>query len=179
MVNRPHIVQAYNEHMGGVDFLDRVIAMYRISARTKKWTVRLLFHMIDFALAAAWIEHRRAEAAERTPRREKLDCLGFRVDVAHSLMNAEIQVSNDEDGGEDEGAGKILSEKRKAVTPLPHDNLRKKKAEHMPEIPEGGKPSRCRFPGCQSPKCRVMCTTCKVYLCMNANRNCYKLFHEL
>lgn len=61
MVSLPHILEAYNEHMGGVDFMDTMIAMNRISARTKKWIVRLLFHMIDFVLG-----YLRAEAAERT-----------------------------------------------------------------------------------------------------------------
>ena len=81
MVNRPHVITAYNENMGGVDFLDRVTAMYRITARTKKWTVRLIFHLFDFALAASWIEKRRAEAAERTPKRDKVDFLDFRVEI--------------------------------------------------------------------------------------------------
>ena len=180
MVNRPHLIQAYNENMGGVDFLDRVIAMYRISARTKKWTVRLLFHLFDFALAASWIEHRRAEVSEKISRKDKLDFLDFRVDVAHSLLNSETHAENgnNSDDAEDETIS-IGNRKRKCVTPLPHDSLRKKKADHMPEIPIDGKPSRCRLPGCDSPKCRIMCSTCKVYLCMNANRNCYKLFHNL
>ena len=36
MVNRPHVITAYNKNMGGVDFLDRGTAMYRITTRNKK-----------------------------------------------------------------------------------------------------------------------------------------------
>lgn len=51
-VNRPSIVSEYNDSMGGVDLLDRIILYYRINARTRKWTVRLIFHMVDFAVAS-------------------------------------------------------------------------------------------------------------------------------
>ena len=68
---------------------------------------------------------------------------------------------------------------RKAITPLPHDTRRKKKTNHLPAVQKDGKFSRCRLPGCDSNKCRVMCSTCKVYLCLNNNRNCFKSFHEV
>lgn len=55
----PNVIKTYNSAMGGVDMLDRMISYYRICARTRKWTVRLIFHMIDFAVATSWIERRR------------------------------------------------------------------------------------------------------------------------
>ena len=58
MVKRTAAVKAYSTNMGGVDNLDRVISFYRISARTRKWTIRLIMHLIDFSLAASWIEYR-------------------------------------------------------------------------------------------------------------------------
>src|SRR6218665_1150261 len=38
-VTRPDIVNQYNANMGGMDLMDRIISYYRISARTKKWTI--------------------------------------------------------------------------------------------------------------------------------------------
>ncbi|KAJ8939889.1 hypothetical protein NQ318_023229 [Aromia moschata] len=37
-VRRPDMVTKYNESMGGIDLVDRMIAYYRINARTNKWT---------------------------------------------------------------------------------------------------------------------------------------------
>ena len=41
-VPRPVLIKQYNDKMGGVDLSDRMIAYYRIAARTRKWTIRLL-----------------------------------------------------------------------------------------------------------------------------------------
>ena len=42
-------MSTYNEHMGGVDLLDSLIALYRIKLRSKKYYHRLLFHFVDMA----------------------------------------------------------------------------------------------------------------------------------
>lgn len=130
-------------------------------------------HMIDFAAAASWIERRRNDAAEGTPKRDRFDFLDLKVDLAHHLLSKkEVQDNEDVD------VPGPQAPKRKM--PMPSDALRTSHSSgHLPEWPENGKPSRCRLPGCDSPKCRIRCSTCKVFLCLNANRNCFKLFHEV
>lgn len=92
-VVRPNVIKTYNSAMGGVDMLDRMISYYRISARTRKWAVRLIFHMIDFAAAASCIERRRMDAAEGTLRLDRFDFLDLRIDLAYHLLSKEtVQV---------------------------------------------------------------------------------------
>ena len=44
-------MREYNNKMGGVDLTDRMISYYRMSVRTKKWTLWMLMHFTDVALA--------------------------------------------------------------------------------------------------------------------------------
>ncbi|XP_049832883.1 piggyBac transposable element-derived protein 3-like [Schistocerca gregaria] len=52
-VPRPCVVKAYNNNMGGVDLLDRMVGKYGMRAWTHKRTNRVIDHFIDFAVAAA------------------------------------------------------------------------------------------------------------------------------
>jgi len=48
-VSCPFIIKEYNKHMGGVDLLDSLIGRYKIKMRSKKWYMRLWYHLIDFS----------------------------------------------------------------------------------------------------------------------------------
>ncbi|KAL3219787.1 hypothetical protein MRX96_005557 [Rhipicephalus microplus] len=43
-VKRPAAINAYNHSMGGVDKVDFLIALYRTTIRSRKWTLRMTFH---------------------------------------------------------------------------------------------------------------------------------------
>jgi len=58
-VARPEIVKLYNKNMGGVDLLDQMVANYRIYIRSKKWTLRMIFHAIDLAVVNSWFEYKK------------------------------------------------------------------------------------------------------------------------
>lgn len=177
MVNRPAAVKDYNANMGGVDFLDRVISTYRISARTKKWTIRLIMHLLDFSLAASWIEYRRDQKALHMPKKDILDYLEFRVKVEEHLIHSEETTDTDSDPDfEPEGPP---VKHPKATVPHPPDALRKKKVLHMPEFTNPPTKNRCRLPGCNANKARIRCSTCKVFLCLQDSRNCFKLYHDI
>lgn len=111
--------------------LDRMISFYRISARTKKWPVTDMFHIIDFVVAAGWLERRRKDNVEGTARKDRFDYLDFRSDLAYKLLN--LQNTDDEDTmPEDEEPNNRPGWKKK--TPLPHEALRKKGYLHMTDL---------------------------------------------
>lgn len=43
-VKRPAVVWVYNRSMGGVDKMDFLVALYRTTIRSRKWTLRMIFH---------------------------------------------------------------------------------------------------------------------------------------
>jgi len=49
------IVVDYNRHMGHVDNADRMANSYTASCRTRKWTEKLFFHLLDLAIVNSYI----------------------------------------------------------------------------------------------------------------------------
>ena len=48
------IIQAYNTNMGRVDLVDMLIALYRIKGGTKRWYIKIFWHLINICTVNAW-----------------------------------------------------------------------------------------------------------------------------
>lgn len=170
----PAVVKHYNENMGGVDMNDRYISYYRMISRTKKWTVRTIFHMVDLALANSWIQYRNDRRQLGDHRKDIFQLLDFKLDVAESLMSESDAEARDSNSDLDD----VISErpKKRTITPLPSDHKRQK-GYHFPEFDTKTFSSRCRNEGCSN-RTKVKCSYCGVFLCLTASRNCFKSFHS-
>ncbi|KRZ78268.1 PiggyBac transposable element-derived protein 3 [Trichinella papuae] len=82
-VKQPYLIQAYKGGMGGVDLLDRLLAVYRPTVRGKKWYWPLFANAINVATVAAWRIH--CEVEQRA-----LSHLEFRRQVTMCLLRAEM-----------------------------------------------------------------------------------------
>ena len=86
-VDCPQIVKAYNKSMGGVDLVDMLIALYRISVKTKRLYVKVCWYFVNIAKVNGWILYKRQSAAEySTKRKETL--LDFSCELTESLIKA-------------------------------------------------------------------------------------------
>ncbi|KAJ2937295.1 hypothetical protein O0L34_g19536 [Tuta absoluta] len=180
-IDRPFVIQQYNNMMGGVDMLDRVISFYRISARTKKWTVRLIFHSFDFAAAAAWLVYRHEAQLLELPKKKILDYLDFKVEISNSMLyftSEKEQIHMYEEYDSEQSEETITTSRKRKYIPQPPPQLRTAMAAHLPMIDDENNNHRCRLPGCKSKKARVFCSTCRMHLCLVVGRNCYKQYHE-
>ncbi|KAH8035477.1 hypothetical protein HPB51_005712 [Rhipicephalus microplus] len=72
---RPAVINAYNHSMGGVDKVDFQISLYRTTIRSRKWTLRMTFHIMNLAVVNAWLEYRRDADKQNLPK--QLDLLDF------------------------------------------------------------------------------------------------------
>jgi len=57
-VQRPAVVKEYNSFMGGVDLHDMLVEIYRTDIRSKRFYLRIIFHLIDMAVVNSWILYR-------------------------------------------------------------------------------------------------------------------------
>lgn len=112
---------------------------------------------------------------------EIIDLLAFKLRIAECLIKG--SVSNADESEEMEDQDEYLSPPLKksqgeatqsSNTPREH---RKFKALHLPEAVEASSAPRCRNPGCKH-RSRVACISCKAFLCLSKERNCFKEFHS-
>nr|CAD7401613.1 unnamed protein product [Timema poppensis] len=60
----------------------------RIRIRSRKWTLKMIFHAVDLALTNSWLEYRHIAREHKVPTKEILDLLHFRQRVAEALIKA-------------------------------------------------------------------------------------------
>ncbi|XP_053964729.1 piggyBac transposable element-derived protein 3-like isoform X1 [Anastrepha ludens] len=60
----PKIVLEYNKHMGGVDLMDSFLGRFHIPLRSKKWYLRIFFHLLDLTVINSWIIYKKMQSFE-------------------------------------------------------------------------------------------------------------------
>lgn len=63
----PNIIKEYNKHMGGVDLLDSCMGRNRISTKSRKWTSRVFYHLLDITMVNAWVFYKRVNRIRQDP----------------------------------------------------------------------------------------------------------------
>lgn len=161
--------------MGGVDLLDSLIGRYKIKMRTKKWYMRLWYHLIDVTVVNAWLLYRRVEMSKGNI--PKITLFDFRSEVAFSLTKTNALATPKR------GRPSLMVETQiaaKRIRPhtskLPSIDVRKDSLDHWPDFKETRQ--RCKMPGCGK-LTSCTCTKCDNYFCYGVNRNCFILFFTL
>ncbi|GFX13849.1 piggyBac transposable element-derived protein 4 [Trichonephila clavipes] len=77
---KPKIVADYNKHMGYVDLGDRMSSTYSFARRTRKWTKKLFFSLIDIAVLNAFLMFKSCRTSSKFSLKE------FRMNLITSLI---------------------------------------------------------------------------------------------
>ncbi|XP_060800724.1 piggyBac transposable element-derived protein 3-like [Amyelois transitella] len=129
-VDCPQIVKIYNQHMGGVDLLDSFLGKYKIKIRTRKWYLRLFYHLLDVVVINSWLLYRRVGEQNGTPTPLKLR--DFKFEVAKSLCMSGLSM-NKKRGRPSSASTEIELKRTKRNTAiLPPPDVRSDGFEHYP-----------------------------------------------
>lgn len=174
-IDHPQIVQEYNLNMGGVDLMNQMISYYRITIRSRKWTLRMITHFVDFAIVQSWIEYKIDCDQSGIPKRKVMDLLAFRMQLTNELVYSTAVVKRT--GGrinlDDIRSNRNNFEKsREHRTP---ESIRYDKHDHFPEY--STKRLKCKLESCKM-QSHCFCTKCNVHLCFNKNNNCFAKYHS-
>lgn len=174
-VERPEIVKKYNHAMGGVDLLDQLMSYYRTFIKSKKWTLRMIFHASDLAVVQAYREYETDNELLGIPKAKRLTLLQFRTHLAQSL------VLRNKFAAPKRGRPSSCSSPLPVIVPKrpgelrPPTEIARDGVGHLPAH-DVGSGTRCKFPGCKG-KSRIKCIKCKVHLCLTKDKNCFLSFH--
>lgn len=169
----PKSVDVYNSNMGGVDLLDSMLGYYRISTKSKKYYMKIFYHMIDLCVVNAWILYRRVYPDTYIP------LLDFKLLISEVLCEV-LKPSPRRRGRPlltESTTEALYNTKRKKNGPcmeLPSEDIRLDGMDHFP-IYEKNR-VRCKYPSCNY-KTMISCSKCIIPLCINQDRNCFLLFH--
>ena len=47
----PNVIKQYNKFMGGVDLIDSLLGRYKITLKSRKWYMRIFYHLIQKIVA--------------------------------------------------------------------------------------------------------------------------------
>lgn len=84
-VQQPFLIKKYNEGMGGVDLLDRLLGSYRPTIMAKKWWWPLFINALNMSVVAAWRLH-----TQLHPTHQQSSHLDFRRAVTLCLLKREL-----------------------------------------------------------------------------------------
>lgn len=170
MVNCPDIIKQYNKHMGGVDLIDSHIGRYKIMMRSKKWYMRIFYHLLDISVINAWLLYKRVNSGNG----KLLKLYEFRAEVAECL--SKVQITGPKRGRPSSGIEDQLQIKkhRGPAAVVPPKDVRCDEVGHWPNFSD--KRQRCKMPNCKGFS-TIICEKCRVNLCFNKSANCFKNFH--
>ncbi|KAL0861589.1 hypothetical protein ABMA27_009088 [Loxostege sticticalis] len=79
----------YIQHMAGVDLLDSFLGKYKIKIRTRKWYLRLFYHLLDVIVINSWLLYRRVGEQQQTPTPMTLKDFKFVIGIRKTFIFCE------------------------------------------------------------------------------------------
>uniref|UniRef100_A0A0K0EC24 DDE_Tnp_1_7 domain-containing protein n=1 Tax=Strongyloides stercoralis TaxID=6248 RepID=A0A0K0EC24_STRER len=84
-VDFPESIKFYNRFMGGVDLADSLISLYRTEIRSKKWYLKIFFHILDLSVVNGWLLYRRDCNYFKIEAKNQYNLLDFKSELANTL----------------------------------------------------------------------------------------------
>jgi len=161
-ISGPVAVQEYNNFMGGVDMMDRMIAHYPHGFKNRKWYLRIFFHLVNMAIVNSWILYRKSVDGS-------MSLLNFKGSIVWTML--ELQKANKRGRKSNSVDQKTPPKKRKSKKSIPLE-IRYDNIDHYPLKKVTGQASRCCDANCTS-RTRYICGKCQSAVCPE----CMKSYH--
>ncbi|XP_032588852.1 piggyBac transposable element-derived protein 2-like isoform X1 [Drosophila mojavensis] len=142
-IDRPFAVAQYNSYMGGVDLIDSIIGRYKTLLRSRRWQVRIFYHLLDLTVSNAWLLYKRVHVNASITK--LLGSSEFRINIAEVLTKIDTKsiIGKRSSMLENE----LQQRKQRGPTQrVPNRMVRQDDFGHWPLW--GEKRIRCKYPKC-------------------------------
>lgn len=72
--------------MLGVDKHDQLMSYYHVYMKSRKWTLRMITHAFDMAVANSWLEYKQDAENMGILKKDQKDLLHFKTTLAEELV---------------------------------------------------------------------------------------------
>lgn len=143
--------------------------------RTKKWYLRLFYHLVDMAMINSWLLYKKC--CEKRNQKNILRLADFRAEVAYCLCHMGSSGESNKRGRPSEVENSIQAKKKRSATTsyIPPKEVRNDSFAHWPMYMQ--ERQRCKLPSCKSFSF-IKCSKCGLHFCLNKNNNCFIKFHS-
>lgn len=174
----PRVIKEYNAHMGGVDLMDSFIGRYHIRIKSRKWTMRLFYHLLDITIINSWVLYKNVNVKKGTPQKDILKLADFRTELADTLCQYQNRPDNKRGrpstSRKDDDVEPPSKRSRSGVQVLPSTDIRYDRVGHEKVFMDSR--NKCKYQNCRK-LTSWLCKKCKVSLCDNKKNPCFALFH--
>lgn len=127
--------------------MDSFLGRYRIRIKSRKWYLRLFYHMIDLSIINSWILYKKVN--ERSGNTKIMNLGEFRAELAESLCKYKAGNGNKRGRPSQSSLERELDAKAKRgkMTYMPPKNVRTDGIAHHEKRCE--KKNRCKLPNCK------------------------------
>ncbi|XP_026316625.1 piggyBac transposable element-derived protein 4-like [Hyposmocoma kahamanoa] len=175
----PRLIKEYNAHMGGVDLMDSYLGRYRIRMKSRKWYIRIFYHLLDLSVINSWIVYKKVSTQRGALPKNILSLADFRAELADTLCKYAPTASR---GRPRTGSPACIADGpapklRRGIQcqTLPPLEIRLDKNDHN-QIRTDSR-GRCMLPSCHLLSI-IKCDKCNVHLCSKKSKDCFKVFHN-
>lgn len=179
MIPCPNVVLQYNRHMGGVDLMDSLLGRYKIKMRSRKWYLRIFYHLVDLSVINAWLLYLRVMKEKGDDgKTTKLKLAEFRLELGETMcrMGKYEKTKRGRPSLTPSPVGPVKKKKSLAVSAVPQD-VRYDQLSHWIVHTDRSCKQRCKMTGWKGFSV-FECNKCKVALCVNKKNNCFYLYHN-
>ena len=170
---RPKMAEIYNANMGGVDLCDMMLSTYRIRQKSNKYYIHIIYYCIGISVTNSWLIYRRHMAQQNISKKQQYTLIQFQSLIANSLGLAGKPTTSTSRSRARPSLNSSLDEparkRRPPAVPLPNDDIRLDRVDHLPQFQE--KQGRCRM--CKTGYSYIKCSKCEIILCCVKARNCF------